>query len=131
MSFAIRTASSSVEKRAIPATGPKVSSQLIAIVGGDAGEHGRLEELPLDARRRRRRPRHPRSTRIRDVPLDLLDAGSSISGPTLTPSVNPSADLEPAHGRREAREELVVDAVLHEHPVRRDAGLAGVAELAR
>ena len=34
MSFACRIASSSVEKRAMPATGPNVSSQLIAASGG-------------------------------------------------------------------------------------------------
>ena len=40
-------------------------------------------------------------------------------------------DLQRTDGGVEARDELVVDGVLHEDPVGRDAGLAGVAELAR
>ena len=74
MSLAIRTASSSVEKRAIPATGPNVSSQLIAIAGGQPGDHGRLEErLPELVARAAEVELGAAVERVGDVPLDLLE----------------------------------------------------------
>ena len=99
-------------------------------VRGNVDEHGRLEELPLDplaadddlGTTRRR---------VGDVALDLLDGGLVDERPDVDALGEPVRHLEPAHGLREALEEVVVDALLHEQPVRRDAGLPGVAELAR
>jgi len=64
------------------------------------------------------------------MPLDLLDGGSVDQRADADSRAEAVADDELRHGCREAGEEVVVDRVLHEHPVRRDAGLAGVAELA-
>ena len=71
-----------------------------------SGEHRRLEELPaaLVPLAAERAPRAPWSTRVGDVALDLLERRPSISGPTLTPSVEAVADHRaPRRRRRSAR----------------------------
>ena len=71
MSLAIRTASSSVEKRAMPATGPNVSSQLIAMSAVTPTSTDGWKNWPSI--------RSPPTSDlgaaldgVRDVPLDLL-----------------------------------------------------------
>src|SRR5205085_10454302 len=68
--------------------------------------------------------------RIADVALDLLDGGLFDEGAYACLLIEPVADLELRHGVDEVRDEVVVDAVLHEDPVRRDARLPAVSVLA-
>ena len=51
----------------------------------------------------------PALDRVRDVPLDLLDRRLVDERPDVDALREPVRDLEPAHGLREAREEVVVD----------------------
>ena len=89
MSFAMRIASSSVENRAIPATGPNVSSQLIAIVF--------VTPVRIEGRKNWpsiRSPAHdhlgPVFERIGHVAFHLLHRGHADERPTATPGVKPS-----------------------------------------
>ena len=100
---------------------------------GDAGDHGRLEELrPSRGARRRVSSSAPRSSASATWRCDLLDrrlldqrADVDVRGS------RPSATTEPRDAASVSRcQEVVVDRVLDEDPVGRDAGLAGVAVLA-
>ena len=99
---------------------------------GDAGEHGRREELAAElVRLAAEQHLGAALARVGDVPLDLLERRH----------VDQRADVdavgEAVGDRRgcatrfgEAVDELVVDGVLDEDAVGRDAGLARVAVLA-
>jgi hypothetical protein len=64
------------------------------------------------------------------VALDLLDRGVLDQRPDLHVGVGADTDRERVDRADEGLDECVVDAVLDEDPVRGDARLAGVAELA-
>ena len=68
--------------------------------------------------------------RIRDVALDLGDRRLVDERANLHALREAVCDLERGDRLGESGDESVVDAVLDEHAVRRDAGLARVAELA-
>ena len=95
MSFAIAIASASVAKRLMPATGPNVSSQLIAIsivtpVSTDGWKNWPSMRLPPSC------SSAPWASASATWRSTFAIAGSSISGPTCTPSVNPSATFSAA-----------------------------------
>ena len=98
--------------------------------GRHAGQHGRLEEraaerVALAAGRDLR----ALGGRIRDVLLDLLERGGVDQRALLGLAREAVADAKLLHRGDELRGEGLVHAVLHQQPVRADAGLAGVAVL--
>ena len=68
---------------------------------------------------------------VGDVALDLVDRRRLDQRALLGARLEAGADLEPGNRGRELLGELVVDPLLDIDPVGADAGLAGVAELAR
>ena len=68
--------------------------------------------------------------RVGDVALDLRDRGLVDQRPDLHAFGEPVGDLQPGGRLGEGADEVVVDAVLDEEAVGRDARLAGVPELA-
>ena len=132
MSLATRTASSSVAKRCDP--GDRAERLLAAHRHrrGHAREHRRLEEGPAElvagAAEVQLRPTLERVARRGARPSP--SAAASISGPTFTSGSVPAPTASRVDRPDQLLEELVVDAVLDEDPVRGDAGLAGVAVLA-
>ncbi len=68
---------------------------------------------------------------VGDVALDLVDRRRLDQRALLGARLEAGADLEPGDRGRELLRELVVDPLLDVDPVGADAGLAGVAELAR
>ena len=72
----------------------------------------------------------PRGGRVGHVALDLLGRAFVDQRPDLDAVLEPVADLQRGDRCLEAIEERVVHGVLDEDPIRRDARLAGVAELA-
>ena len=118
-----------MEKRAIAATGPNVSSFTIAASRGTPViTVGRVEE-PAEALAAGDQLAAALE-RVGDVTLDLLDRRLLDQRADLRRRVEAAADGEPGRGVRESLHELVVDRVLDVDPVGRDAGLAGVAVLA-
>ena len=99
------------------------------IVGRHAGEDRRAEELPLEPLAAGDELRAA-VERVGDVALDLLERGLVDQRPHLDAVGEPVRDDELADRVGESLEERVVDPGLDEHPVRRDARLARVAELA-
>ena len=97
--------------------------------GADAREDRRAVELALDPVATGHEL-GPRLERVGDVALDLLDRRLVDERPDLDAVGEAVRDGERLNRGREALEEHVVDPGLHEHPVRGDAGLAGVPELA-
>ena len=67
--------------------------------------------------------------RIAHVLLDLRDRGVVDERTDDDTRLHAVADLELGHALGELRRKGIVDAVLHEDPVRADAGLAGIAIL--
>ena len=120
---------SSVVKRAMPATGPNVSSH-------DIAASAVTPVITVGCQKRPPRPSPPssssppRSTASPTWRCTLSIADCSISGPTFVSGSSPLPTLsfEAASTSRETN--VVVDPVLHEDPVRRDARLAAVPELA-
>ena len=133
MSFAMRIASFSSLNAKTGATGPNVSSRATSMFGRHLRDHRRLEEraaerVPLAAERDLARPWPSASAMCSST---LATALASISGPWSVAPCSPS----PTRSLRTASTSLatncVVDAFLHEQAVGADAGLPGVAVLAR
>ena len=93
MSLAARTASSSVAKRAIPATGPNVSSQLIAASAATPVSTVGCEELALEPLAAEHELGAPLD-RVVDVALDLLDRGLVDQRPDVDAGREPVGDLQ-------------------------------------
>ncbi len=116
----------------MPATGPERLLERHRHVRRDAGEQRRLEEraAELVARAAEHAARRRAPARRATWRSTFASASSSISGPTFEAASVPGPTRSAAIAAREALDERVVDRVLHVDPVRADARLARVAELA-
>ena len=100
--------------------------------GRHAGQHRGLKEIAAQ-----RMPgaaaedAGPLRDGVRDMGLDLFEAGGVDQRALRDPRLVAVADLQPGHGRGQPFGEGVIDAGLHQKTIGADAGLARVAILGR
>ena len=133
VAFASAIASSASRTRNSCATGPKISSWYMRIVGRDVGDDGRRIE-PARADRAACPPhstRAPCATASADVLLDVEQALLVGERTDVGLLVHRIADAQRLHARDEQLLERVGDVVVHDEPLGRDAALPVVLHARR
>ena len=113
----MRYASSSEENFSTPITGPKISSCAIRHVVAHAGEDGRLVEVAAIAVARSAE-RQLGALVLADahVALDALELLGRHDRAHVGVRIEAAADADPARLLDDPAHDLVVDALVHEHP---------------